>query len=148
MPRRRRWRYTERHCRGAGNRGRKCRRRNRSIQRRGASVDRGDCRIPRSLRPWGVGNTARALDAAMTPLPIDERIPEIVRSARHSPSLLLEAPPGAGKTTRVPRALWEHRAGEGEIIVLQPRRLATRLAARRVAEELGEPLGETVGYQI
>ena len=84
----------------------------------------------------------------MTPLPIDEWIPEIVRTARHSSSLLLEAPPGAGKTTRVPRALWEHRAGEGEIIVLQPRRLATRLAARRVAEELGEPLGETVGYQI
>ena len=84
----------------------------------------------------------------MTPLPIDERIPEIIRTARHSPSLLLEAPPGAGKTTRVPRSLWEHGAADGEIIVLQPRRLATRLAARRVAEELGKPLGETVGYQV
>jgi ATP-dependent helicase HrpB len=81
-------------------------------------------------------------------LPIDERIAEIVSTARQTPNLLLEAPPGAGKTTRVPRALWEHSVSGGEIIVLQPRRLATRLAAHRVAAELGEPLGQTVGYQV
>jgi ATP-dependent helicase HrpB len=62
---------------------------------------------------------------------------------------VIEAPPGAGKTTRVPPAL--HRAGlagSGEVVVLEPRRLAARLAARRVAEELGERPGETVGWQV
>jgi len=84
----------------------------------------------------------------MIRLPIDERIPEIVSTAERVPNLLLEAPPGAGKTTRVPRALLENRRIEGEILVLQPRRLATRLAAARVSEELGEPLGRTIGYQV
>ncbi|HYG68817.1 MAG TPA: helicase-related protein, partial [Anaeromyxobacteraceae bacterium] len=85
----------------------------------------------------------------MTPLPIDPVLPEIVAALRGGRSLVVEAPPGAGKTTRVPRAL--HDAGlsrAGEIVVLEPRRLAARLAARRVAEELGERLGETVGYQV
>ncbi|MGQ0504717.1 MAG: ATP-dependent helicase HrpB [Myxococcaceae bacterium] len=82
-------------------------------------------------------------------LPIDPLIPEIVRTLQSSSSLVLEAPPGAGKTTRVPRALLEHGLGAGkEIVVLQPRRLATRLAAQRVSQELGERLGETVGYQV
>ncbi len=63
--------------------------------------------------------------------------------------MVLEAPPGAGKTTRVPPALLDAGlAGANELIVLQPRRLATRVAALRVAEERGERLGETVGYQI
>ena len=61
----------------------------------------------------------------------------------------MEAPPGAGKTTRVPRALLDAGfAGDGEIVVLEPRRLAARLAARRVAEELGERPGGTVGFQV
>ena len=78
--------------------------------------------------------------AALTPLPIDPLLPEIVASLERSPSLVLEAPPGAGKTTRVPRALLD--AGmEGEILVLEPRRLAARLAARRVAQELGSESG-------
>jgi ATP-dependent helicase HrpB len=59
---------------------------------------------------------------------------------------VLEAPPGAGKTTRVPPALLD--AVQGEILVLEPRRLAARLAARRVAEELGEKVGGTVGYRV
>jgi ATP-dependent helicase HrpB len=83
------------------------------------------------------------------PLPIDPLLPEVVRSLREAPALVVEAPPGAGKTTRVPRAI--HEAGlarGGEVVVLEPRRLAARLAARRVAEELGERLGETVGYQV
>jgi len=62
---------------------------------------------------------------------------------------VLVAEPGAGKTTRYPRALHEHKlAGDGEIWVSQPRRIAARLAARRVADELGEPLGRTVGVQV
>ncbi len=59
---------------------------------------------------------------------------------------MIEAPPGGGKTTRVPPALLE--LVNGEVIVLEPRRIAARLAARRVAWELGEEAGETVGYQV
>ncbi len=82
-------------------------------------------------------------------LPIDPLLPEIVETVRARGSLVLEAPPGAGKTTRVPRALLEAGvAGGREIVVLEPRRLATRLSAQRVADELGERLGERVGYQV
>jgi ATP-dependent helicase HrpB len=87
--------------------------------------------------------------AALSPLPIDPLLPEIVASLRAQPTLILEAPPGAGKTTRVPRALLDAGfAGRGEIVVLEPRRLAARMAARRVSEELGENVGGTVGYQV
>jgi ATP-dependent helicase HrpB len=79
-------------------------------------------------------------------LPVDSLLPEIVASLRRCPNLVIEAPPGAGKTTRVPSALLD--AGFGEVLVLQPRRIAARLAARRVALERGESLGETVGYQV
>jgi ATP-dependent helicase HrpB len=85
----------------------------------------------------------------MTPLPIDPLLPEIIRILRGEGSLVLEAPPGAGKTTRVPRALLD--AGllaQGEVIVLEPRRLAARMAARRVADELAEQPGARVGYQV
>jgi len=81
-------------------------------------------------------------------LPIDPLLPEIVRVLGQASALVLEAPPGAGKTTRVPRAILEADGSGHEILVLQPRRLATRLAARRVAEEMGETLGRTVGYQV
>jgi ATP-dependent helicase HrpB len=88
-----------------------------------------------------------AARTASVPLPIDPLLPDIVASLRRTPNLVLEAPPGAGKTTRVPRALLD--AGvQGEILVLEPRRLAARLAARRVAEELGERVGEQIGYRI
>src|SRR5207244_11759693 len=65
-------------------------------------------------------------------LPIDEVLPEILETLRTSGSLVLEAPPGAGKTTRVPIAMLDAGIVEGEILVLQPRRLAARLAASRV----------------
>lgn len=82
-------------------------------------------------------------------LPIDPLLPDIVATLKGARSLVLEAPPGAGKTTRVPRALLEAGLGQGkEIVVLQPRRLPTRLAANRVSEEIGERVGETVGYQV
>jgi ATP-dependent helicase HrpB len=85
----------------------------------------------------------------MQSLPIDSLLPEVVESLRRTPNLVIEAPPGAGKTTRVPSALLDAGlAGEGEVWVLEPRRLAARLAARRVAEERGERVGEAVGYQV
>ncbi len=84
-----------------------------------------------------------------TKLPIDELLPQITGALRTHQALVLEAPPGAGKTTRVPAALLQAGlAQDKEIIVLQPRRLATRLAATRVAEELGQRIGDTVGYQV
>ena len=78
-------------------------------------------------------------------LPIDSLIPDIVASLRRSPNLIVEAAPGAGKTTRVPPALL---AFGGAVLVLEPRRIAARMAARRVAAEMGEEPGETVGYQV
>ncbi|WP_437652201.1 ATP-dependent RNA helicase [Sorangium sp. So ce1182] len=85
----------------------------------------------------------------MQPLPIDPILPDLCATLRARPSVVLEAPPGAGKTTRVPRALLDAGFAErGEILVLEPRRLAARLSARRVAEELGERVGETVGYTM
>jgi ATP-dependent helicase HrpB len=79
-------------------------------------------------------------------LPIDPLIPEIVAHLRSETTLVLEAPAGAGKTTRVPPTLLQ--LWDGEILVLEPRRMAARLAARYVAAELGEKVGETVGYQV
>jgi ATP-dependent helicase HrpB len=85
----------------------------------------------------------------MQPLPIDPFLPDIVTSLHSACALVLTAPPGAGKTTRIPRALFDAGfAGQGEILILEPRRLAARLAASRVAQEFGEKLGETVGYSI
>jgi ATP-dependent helicase HrpB len=83
----------------------------------------------------------------LSELPIDGVLPEIVQRVRAAGTLVLEAPPGAGKTTRVAPALLD--AGiAGKIVVLEPRRLAARLAARRIAEERGERVGETVGYEV
>jgi ATP-dependent helicase HrpB len=79
-------------------------------------------------------------------LPVDAILPVIVDSLKLQPNLVIVAPPGAGKTTRVPPALLGLVAGD--VVVLEPRRIAARLAARRVASELGELVGETVGYQI
>jgi len=77
---------------------------------------------------------------------VDAILPEILASLQHTPNLVIEAPPGAGKTTRVPPAILD--LVSGEVIVLEPRRIAARMAARRVAWELGEDVGETVGYQV
>ncbi|MCC6391602.1 MAG: ATP-dependent helicase HrpB [Bryobacterales bacterium] len=82
----------------------------------------------------------------MSLLPVDAILPRILDALAASSSLVVEAPPGAGKTTRIPPALLP--LTRGEVWVLEPRRLAARLAARRVAEEQNEPLGETVGYQV
>ena len=79
-------------------------------------------------------------------LPVDAILPAILDSLKRSPNLVIEAPPGAGKTTRVPPALLD--SVSGEVVVLEPRRIAARMAARRVAWELGEEVGQTVGYQV
>jgi ATP-dependent helicase HrpB len=82
-------------------------------------------------------------------LPIDALLPEIQQSLADSPNLVLQAAPGAGKTTRVPLALLEGAWLAGrKIILLEPRRLAARAAARFMAASLGEPVGETVGYRV
>lgn len=83
----------------------------------------------------------------MKALPIDPILPEICRAFTTHQRVVLEAPPGAGKTTRVPRALLDASLpASGSIVVLEPRRIAARMSACRVAEELGEPVGARVGY--
>jgi ATP-dependent helicase HrpB len=85
----------------------------------------------------------------MNHLPIDALLPALrdALSTRHE--VVLEAPPGAGKTTRVPLALLDAPWLDGQkILMLEPRRLAARAAAERLASELGERVGETVGYRI
>ncbi len=79
-------------------------------------------------------------------LPVDAILPDIVASLERASNLVIEAPPGAGKTTRVPPALLD--IVRGEVLVLEPRRIAARMAARRVAAEMGEPVGAMVGYQV
>src|ERR1700737_2056037 len=79
-------------------------------------------------------------------LPIDALLPDVVAALQREKYLVIEAPPGAGKTTRIPPALLP--IANGEIMVLEPRRLAARMAARRVASEFGERVGETAGYQV
>ena len=82
-------------------------------------------------------------------LPIDPVLPELLQALSARGVAVLQAPPGAGKTTRVPLALLDQPWLEGrKVIVLEPRRLAARAAARRMAAMLGEAVGETVGYRV
>ncbi|MPQ70913.1 MULTISPECIES: ATP-dependent helicase HrpB [unclassified Pseudomonas] len=85
----------------------------------------------------------------MNSLPIDEVLPALRQALNERHEAVLEAPPGAGKTTRVPLALLNEPWLAGQtILMLEPRRLAARAAAERLASELGEKVGETVGYRI
>ena len=85
----------------------------------------------------------------MISLPIDAVLPALRRALDERDEAVLEAPPGAGKTTRVPLALLDAPWLAGQrIVMLEPRRLAARAAAERMASELGEKVGETVGYRI
>ncbi|AMR28545.1 ATP-dependent helicase HrpB [Hymenobacter psoromatis] len=83
-------------------------------------------------------------------LPVVAALPELLAALETSPRAVLEAPPGAGKTTVVPLALlaatW--RPADQKILVLEPRQLAARAAAARLAQLLGEPVGRTVGYRV
>ncbi|MCI5109981.1 MAG: ATP-dependent helicase HrpB [Marivita sp.] len=84
----------------------------------------------------------------MIPLPIDHVLPELVAHLRDRGRAVLQAPPGAGKTTRVPLALLEAGLTQKRIVMLEPRRLAARAAAERMAETLGEATGQIVGYRV
>ncbi|QWG18059.1 ATP-dependent helicase HrpB [Bradyrhizobium sediminis] len=84
-----------------------------------------------------------------TPLPIDAVLDELARTLAADNSAVLVAPPGAGKTTRVPLALLDAPwIADRKIIVLEPRRIAARASAERMAKTLGERVGDTVGYRV
>jgi ATP-dependent helicase HrpB len=86
---------------------------------------------------------------ASDPLPIDPALPELTAALRAGSAAVLVAPPGAGKTTRVPLVLAaEPWAAGKKLIVLEPRRLAARAAAARMAATLGEAVGASVGYRV
>ena len=86
---------------------------------------------------------------SLPPLPIDDVLCALVAALRRSRAAVLRAPPGAGKTTRVPPAVLDSGLAEsGRVLLLQPRRVAARAAARRIADERGAPIGGEVGYQV
>ena len=83
------------------------------------------------------------------PLPIDDALPALRSALAAHPGAVLVAPPGAGKTTRVPLALLDEPWAKGKrLILLEPRRLAARAAAARMAATLGEKVGETIGLRV
>src|SRR5262249_22333171 len=83
------------------------------------------------------------------PLPIDAALPELTRALGGNSCAVLAAPPGAGKTTRVPLVLADEPWAKGKkILVLEPRRLAARAAAARMATTINENVGDTVGYRV
>ena len=81
-------------------------------------------------------------------LPIDDALPALISALKTHGRAVLQAPPGAGKTTRVPLAMLAADLCQGYILMLEPRRLAARAAAERMAQTLGEKVGDTVGYRI
>ncbi len=88
-------------------------------------------------------------DTPMISYPIDAILPKLIETITTNLSVVLHAPPGAGKTTRVPLALLGGiPSGQGRIVMLEPRRIAAVSAARWMAKSLGEEVGETVGYAI
>lgn len=94
--------------------------------------------LPETAKKW-----------SMISLPIDSVLPDIAAALVQASGLVLQAPPGAGKTTRVPLFLLDQPwLADRRVVMLEPRRLAARAAAARMAETLGEAVGETVGYRI
>ncbi|WP_299849069.1 ATP-dependent helicase HrpB [uncultured Roseovarius sp.] len=83
-----------------------------------------------------------------TDLPIHDALDPLIAALRARGRAVLQAPPGAGKTTVVPLAMLEAGLCETRILMLEPRRLAARAAAERMAQTLGEPVGQTVGYRV
>src|SRR5947209_4047737 len=103
-------------------------------------------RAGRGIRNVLTITTPMTFDGA---LPIDEALPALTSALRARNAAVLVAPPGAGKTTRVPLVLAQEPWAVGKkIIVLEPRRLAARAAAARMAATLGQAVGETVGYRV
>ena len=82
-------------------------------------------------------------------LPIDATLPALLAALAQGPSAVLQAPPGAGKSTVVPLALLDEPWARGKrILMLEPRRLAARAVAQRMSQTLGEPVGRTIGYRM
>jgi len=81
-------------------------------------------------------------------LPIDAVMADVIDALRRTQRVVLQAPPGAGKTTRVPLAMLDAGLTPDKILMLEPRRLAARAAAERMAQTLGEDVGQTVGYRV
>jgi ATP-dependent helicase HrpB len=84
----------------------------------------------------------------LSPLPIDDVLAELTARLRDNSCAVIRAPTGAGKTTRVPPVLLDAKIAEGQIVMVEPRRIAARAAARRMAEERGVRLGQEIGYQV
>src|SRR5690349_12775250 len=87
----------------------------------------------------------------LSPLPIDDALPQLLATLHASASAVLVAPPGAGKTTRVPPAMIAAGLLSREnpnLVMLQPRRVAARAAAKRIADEQGWTVGDQVGYHV
>eukprot|EP00879_Flechtneria_rotunda_P014220 GHRR01014857.1.p1 GENE.GHRR01014857.1~~GHRR01014857.1.p1 ORF type:complete len:278 (+),score=99.70 GHRR01014857.1:687-1520(+) len=116
---------------------------------------------PQQQQPWLASRTwsihpaqaaAADIDSIVGNLPIREVIHQITQALNKHNCLVLQAPPGAGKTSTVPLALLLHQPKylqkHKTIIVLEPRRVAAKAAARRMATLLGEPVGRTVGYRV
>src|SRR5690606_5544700 len=114
---------------------------------RGARIIGGAAAAPRARRPRA--GATYPVRVSAPELPIAPLLPEIGRSLAAHPRLVLEAPPGAGKTTAVPLALLDAPWLDGRrIVMLEPRRVAARSAATYMAARLGEEVGGTVGYRI
>ena len=86
---------------------------------------------------------------SLEPLPIDEALPRLLDALRRAGNAVLRAPAGAGKTTRVPPAILDAGlAGAGQVVMIEPRRVAARAAARRIASERGGDVGDETGYVV
>src|SRR5262249_43287485 len=97
-----------------------------------------------SDRRLGRGGRATIPGVSLPPLPIDPYVADVVARLERGRALVIVAPPGAGKTTRLPPAL----VAKGPVLLLQPRRVAARSLARRIAEEQGWTLGREVGWHV
>ena len=82
----------------------------------------------------------------LSPLPIDNHIPQLKKELQKNPRLILIATPGAGKSTRVPPAFLQQESGK--ILLVEPRRTAAKMLAHRISEEQQSHLGSDIGYQI
>src|SRR4051812_30893243 len=107
--------------------------------------------MPVVMSPRLRGDDAEAILPRLftPPLPIDAALDDLAGALSRGNAAVLVAPPGAGKTTRVPLALLDEPwVGNRKIIVLEPRRIAARASAERMAQTLGERAGATVGYRV
>jgi ATP-dependent helicase HrpB len=104
-------------------------------------------RVRKSTKPAGISDNT-AVKNSQFPLPIDATLPSLLAAVSAHANVVLQAPPGAGKSTGVPLALLDEASlRPGKIVMLEPRRLAARAVASRMAQMLGEPVGQTVGFR-